>query len=171
MEVYEAVRTLLAVRSYQDKPIPEESVRRILQAARLTGSSRNSQEWDFIVIRNEASLQQIGQRARTGGYVSGAPLAVAVVVPAAGNVGYIDGARAVQDMMLVAWEEGLGSNWVSNVDTPEIREMLGIPGDRRLLAIIPFGYPDRKLGKGKKARKPLSEIAHAEQFGQPYAAQ
>lgn len=171
MEVFEAVRTLLAVRSYQDKPIPEESVGRILQAARLTGSSRNTQDWDFIVIRNKATLQELGQRARTGSYIGGAPLAIAVVVPAAGNVGYIDGARAVQDMMLVAWEEGVGSNWVSNVDTPEIREMLAIPGDRRLLAIIPFGYPDRKLGKGQKTRKALSEIAHAEQFGQPYIAQ
>ncbi|MDT8306010.1 MAG: nitroreductase family protein, partial [Anaerolineae bacterium] len=84
--------------------------------------------------------------------------------------GYVDGARAVQDMMLVAWEEGVGSNWVANVNTPEVRDLLAIPEDRQVLAIIPFGYPDRELGKGKKERKALAEIAHAERFGQPYPA-
>jgi nitroreductase len=169
MEVFEAVRTMLAVRSYQDKPIPAETVLRILEAARLTGSSRNSQEWGFIVIQNRETLRRLGQLARTGGYLAGAALAIAVVMPDR-PIALIDGARAAQDMMLVAWEEGIGSNWVSLVNTPEIRELLAVPEERLLLAVIPFGYPDRSLGKGRKQRKPLSEIAHTERFGESYGS-
>jgi nitroreductase len=169
MQVFDAVRTMLAVRQYQDRPIPDDVVMRILEAARLTASSRNRQEWDFVVVRDKEKLRQIGQRASTGGYIAQAPLAVAVVVPE-GPVGYIDGTRAAQDMMLAAWGEGVGSVWVGNVDKAEIKALLAVPADRMILTIIPFGYPTAKLGAGKKARKPLEEIAHSEQFGHPYRA-
>ncbi len=167
MQVFEAVETLLAIRQYEDKAIPEESVRRILEAARLTASSKNTQRWDFVVVQDKETLQRLGQLARTGPYIAGAPLAIAVVVPER-SIGYVDGARAVQDMMLVAWEDGIGSNWVGNVNTDEIKSLLNVPQDLMVLTIVPFGYPVRDVGEGKKQRKPLSEIAHAERFGQPY---
>lgn len=170
MEVYEAVRTLLAVRSYQDEVVPHKTIERILDAGRLTGSSRNTQQWDFIVITEKATLRRLGVLARSGSYLGGAPLAIAVVVPAAGTTGLIDGARAIQDMMLVAWDQGIGSNWVGNVNTVEIRDLLAVPSDRQVLAIVPFGYPDRKLGKGKKNRKSISEIAHHEKYGKAYTS-
>lgn len=169
MDVFEAVKSMLAIRRYQEKPISQESVARILEAARLTASSRNTQEWDFVVIRDTETLQQLGQRARTGSYIADAPLAIAVVVPDR-SIGAVDGARAVQDMMLVAWEEGIGSNWVGNVNTAEVKALLGVPEERLLLTIVPFGYPAREVGAGRKKRKPLSEIAHAEKFGRSYAA-
>ncbi len=168
MQVFEAVKTLLAIRQYSDQAIPEESVQRILEAARLTASSKNTQQWDFVVVQNKKTLQRLGELARTGPYIAGAPLAIAVVVPER-SIGYVDGARAVQDMMLVAWEEGIGSNWVGNVNTDEIKSLLNVLGDHMVLTIVPFGYPVREVGEGKKQRKPLSEIAHAERFGQPYA--
>jgi nitroreductase len=167
MEVFEAVKTLLAVRSYSNKSIPDEVVTRLLEAARLTGSSRNLQHWDFVVVRDSHTLQRLGQLASTGPYIAEAPLAIAVVVPDSA-VGYIDGARATQDMMLVAWEAGIGSNWVGNVNTDPIKELLNVPGDRMVLNIIPFGYPVEELGAGVKARKPLAEMAHEGKFGQPY---
>jgi nitroreductase len=164
----EAVRTLLAVREYDDRPIAEESVRRILEAAQLTGSSRNRQQWDFVAIQDKQTLQRIGASATTGKFIAGAALAIAVIVPD-NTTGYIDGARAVQDMMLVAWEEGIGSCWVGNCNTPEIRGLLNVPDDRLVLTVVPFGYPAKKLGKGRKNRKPLSEIAHAETFGSRFS--
>lgn len=167
MEVFEAVKTLLAIRQYEDKPIPEQSVQRILEAARLTASSKNTQQWDFVVMRNKETLRQLGELARTGPYIAGAPLAIAVVVPER-SIGYVDGARAVQDMMLVAWEDGIGSNWVGNVNTEEIKALLNVPEDHMVLTVVPFGYPVRDVGEGKKQRKALSEIAHVERFGQPY---
>ncbi|HEX6387541.1 MAG TPA: nitroreductase family protein [Anaerolineae bacterium] len=167
MDVFEAVKTMLAVRSYRDESIPDEMVTRILEAGRLSASSQNKQHWDFIAVREPATLRRLGELARTGGYIAGASLAIAVVVPDR-PVGYIDGARATQDMMLVAWEAGIGSNWVGNVNTDAIKELLNIPADRMVLTVIPFGYPVEELGEGIKDRKPLSEVAHAERFGQPY---
>ena len=167
MDTFEAVRTMLAVRSFQDRPIPDEVVARILEAGRLTGSSRNQQELNFIVIRSPETLKRLGELATTGSYIADAPLAIAVVVPDE-PTGYIDGARAAQDMMLVAWGEGIGSNWVGNVNKPEIKELLGVPRDKMILTIIPFGYPAQKVGAGKKNRKALSEVAYAEKFGVPF---
>jgi nitroreductase len=158
---------MLAVRSYTNQPIDPATVTRIVQAARLTGSSRNRQEWDFIIVQDKAMLKKLGEHASTGPYIADAPLAIVIVVPKA-PVGYIDGARAAQDMMLAAWGEGIGSNWVSNLDTDEVKELLKVPGDKMILAVLPFGYPTEEIGAGKKTRKPLSEIVHAERFGQPY---
>jgi nitroreductase len=168
MAVYDAIRTMLAVREYEQKPIPAEIVMRIVEAARLTGSSRNRQQWDFVVVRDEAALKRLGEMATHGKYIADAALAIAVVVPD-GPVGYIDGTRAVQDMMLAAWGEGIGSNWVGNVNTDEIKTLLNAPADRMVLTIIPFGYPTKSIGAGIKERKTLGEIAHAERFGQPFS--
>lgn len=167
MQLFEGIKTMLAVREYQAIPIPDEVVTRIVEAGRLTGSSRNRQQWDFVVVRNPETLRRLGELASTGPYIANAPLAIAVVTPE-GPVGYIDGARATQDMMLAAWEMGIGSNWVGNTNTPAVKELLNVPADRMIVVVIPFGYPAKKVGGGKKVRKPLAEVAHAERFGQPY---
>lgn len=168
METFQAVKTMLAVRSYRDRPLSDEDVTRILEAGRLTASSQNRQHWDFIAMRDRERLQQLGQMARSGPYIADAALAIAVVVPD-GPVGYMDGGRAAQDMMLTAWERGIGSNWVGNVNTEAIKELLGVPQERLVLTIIPFGYPTRQIDDDvKKDRKPLSDVAHAEAYGQPY---
>ncbi len=167
MEVLDAVRTLLAVREFRPDPIPEEVVRQILEAGRLTGSSRNRQEWDFVVIRDRSTLSKLGGLATTGKYIADAALAIAVVTPE-GLSGYGDGARAVQDMMLVAWGAGVGSVWVGNTNTTEIKTLLNVPAGKQVVTVIPFGYPKQKLGAGKKRRKALAEVAHWEQYGQPY---
>jgi nitroreductase len=167
MEVFDAVKTMLAVRSYRSDPIPDEVVTRIVQAARLTGSSQNKQRWAFVVVRDSERLRRLGELATSGRYIADAPLAIAVVVPDS-PVGYIDGARATQDMMLVAWEAGIGSNWVGNMNKHPVRELLGIPEDQMVLNVIPFGYPAQAVGKGDKDRKPLEEIAFEEVYGNPY---
>jgi nitroreductase len=159
---------MLAVREYRADPIPDEVVRGIVEAGRLTGSSRNRQEWDFVVVREAETLRQLGALASTGPYLANAALAVLVVVPD-GPTGYIDGARATQAMMLAAWEAGVGSNWVGNVNTTEVKALLNIPADRMVLVAIPFGYPAKRIGVGRKQRKPLAQIAHAERFGQPFS--
>jgi nitroreductase len=167
MEVFEAVRTVLAVREYQDKPVPPETVRRIVEAGRLTGSSMNRQPWHFIVVQNRDTLRQLGALAKTGPYTAQAPLAIVVAIQRT-PFAVSDGSRAIQSMMLTAWSEGIGSNWVGFMGMKEVKPLLGIPDDLDVLAIIPFGYPARPVGKGRKNRKPLSEVAHLEQFGHPF---
>ncbi len=169
MDVFEAVRTVLAVRAYQDRPVPAEVVRRIVEAGRLTGSSKNGQPWHFIVVERRETLRQLGALVRSGPYTAEAPLAVVVAIEPT-RFAVSDASRAIQSMVLTAWSEGLGSNWVGFQGTlTEIKSLLGIPEAIDVLAILPFGYPAQPLGRGKKRRKPLAEVAHRERFGQPFA--
>lgn len=167
MEAFEAVRTILAIREFQDKPVPAEAVRRIVEAGGLTGSSMNRQPWHFIVVRNRDILRQLGALAKTGPYIAEAALAIVVAIQRT-PFSISDGSRAIQSMMLTAWSEGLGSNWVGFMGMTEVKPLLGIPEELDVLAIIPFGYPAKPVGKGRKNRKPLSEVAHLERFGQPF---
>jgi len=167
MEVYEAVRTVLAVRKYQDKPVPPDIVQRIVEAGRLTGSSMNGQPWHFIVVENRDTLRQLGALARTGPYIAQAPLAIVVAIDKT-KFAVSDASRAIQSMILTAWSEGIGSNWVGFMGLDDVKSLLKIPADLDVLAILPFGFPAEIIGKGKKKRKPLSEVANRGRFGQPF---
>lgn len=167
MDVFEAIRTVLAVRSYQDRPIPPEAIRRIVEAGRLTGSSMNRQPWHFIVVEEREMLQRLGSLAQSGPYVAEAALAIVVVIERT-QFAVSDGSRAIQSMMLAAWDEGIGSNWVGFMGLEAIKPLLSIPEALDALAIVPFGYPTQAVGQGRKQRKSLAEVAHTGQFGAPY---
>src|SRR6185369_16156940 len=124
MEAFEAVRTLLAVRRYLDRPVPEAVVHKIVEAGRLTGSAMNLQPWHFIVIQDRETLRRLGALARSGPYIAAAPLAIAVE-----KTGYAvsDASRAIHSMLLVAWSEGVGSNWVGFGGLEKVNAMLEIP--------------------------------------------
>jgi nitroreductase len=167
VDVFEAVRTLLAVRSYGDTSVPEPVIQRIVEAGRLTASGMNAQPWHFIVVQNPETLRQLAALAPTGPYIAQAPLAVVVAI-ANSPLAVADTSRAIQSMLLTAWAEGLGSNWVGFHGLDAIKPLLNIPDDLDVLAILPFGYPAKAVGQGKKQRKPLAEVAHRERFGQPF---
>jgi len=167
MQVFDAVRTVLAVRHYQDKPVPPEVVRRIVEAGRLTASSMNGQPWHFIVVEERDTLRQLGALARTGPYIAQAALAIVVAIEKT-PYAVSDASRAIQSMILTAWSEGVGSNWVGFLGMNEARSLLGIPDEMEVLAILPFGYPARAIGRGVKQRKPFSEVVHLSRFRQPF---
>jgi nitroreductase len=167
MEVYEAVRTVLAVRQYQDKPVPPQVLQRIASAAHLTASSMNGQPWHFIVVEQPETLRQLGALARSGPYIAQAPLAIVVVIENT-RFAISDASRAIQSMILTAWSEGIASNWVGFMGLDAVKPLLNIPPELDVLAIVPFGYPVAGIGKGKKNRKPLSEVAHRERYDQPF---
>jgi nitroreductase len=168
MEVFDAGRTLLAVRSYQDRPVPDDVVRRIVEAGRLTGSGMNRQPWHFIVVRDAAMLRRLGTLASSGRYVAQAPLAI-VVATDRSRFAVSDASRAIQSMLLTAWAEGVGSNWVGFGGLEKVNALLDIPAVLDVLAILPFGYPARAVGRGVKDRKPLRDVAHLERYGRPFA--
>ena len=101
MNVFEAVRTILAVRSYQDRPVPDPVLRRILEAGRLTGSAVNRQPWHFIMVQDRETLRELGAMAQTGPYVAQAPLAIVVAVDKT-QFAVSDASRAIQSMLLTA---------------------------------------------------------------------
>ena len=168
MEVFDAVRTVLAVRQFQDKPIPEPIVHQIVEAGRLTASSNNGQPWHFIVVQDKETLRQLGALARTGPYIAQASLAIVVAMEHS-PYAISDASRAIQSMILTAWSQGIGSNWVGFNNLKHINPVLGIPEGIDILAIVPFGYPAKAIGKGQKKRKPLGEVAYRERWGQPFA--
>src|SRR5262249_42408438 len=106
MDAFEAVRTLLAVRSYQDKPVPDAVARRLVEAQRLRGSGMNRQPWHFIVVGDRDMLRGLGALASSGPYVAQAPLAV-VVATDKSRFAVSDASRAIQSMLVAAWADGV----------------------------------------------------------------
>src|SRR5438034_11817225 len=102
--VFDTIRTLLAVRSYRDTPVPADRARRIVEAGRLTGSAMNGQPWHFVVVRDGETLRKLGALASSGPYVAQAPLAIVVAIEKT-RFAVSDASRAIQSMMLTAWAE------------------------------------------------------------------
>ena len=167
--VYETVRTVLAVREFEERPIPDEVVRRIVEAGRLTASSMNLQPWRFVVVTSREGLRELGSQISTGRYVASSAAAIVVAYERDSEYGVSDASRAIQSMILVAWAEGVGSNWTGFGGLDGVAAQVGLPDSYEVLAVVPFGYPRRKLGKGKKKRKALSDVASADHFGTPLA--
>lgn len=169
MDVFEAIRTVQAVRQFRDQTAPEPIIKHIVEAGRLTASGSNRQPWRFIVVENKQTLRQLGTLAKTGPYIAQAPLAIVVGVEKNSPLGVSDASRAIQDMILTAWAKGVGSNWVGFHHLEQVNALLAIPDEIDVLAIVPFGYPVQTLGKGNKKRKALGEVAHREKWGNPFA--
>ena len=165
-EVFETVRSLLAVREFADRPVPDDVLRRILEAGRQTASARNGQPWHFVLVRERDGLRKLGSLVRTGGYTANAAAAVIVAYEkATAQYGLSDASRAIQSMLLTAWGDGVASNWTGFGGLEGVRNEFGIPETYDVLAVLPFGYPKRKIA-GKKKRKPLNEVVSVERFGQ-----
>ena len=167
MEVVEEIRTMQAVREYQNRPVPEEVLRRVLEAGRLTASGMNAQPWHFIVIQDPETLRRLGELAKTVPYIAGAPVAIAVAVNQT-RLAVSDASRAIHAMLLTAWADGVGGNWVGFGGLDDAKALLGIPEALDLLAILPLGYPAGAVGRGKKERKSLAEIASRDRYGQSF---
>lgn len=171
--VYDAVRTVLAVREYQDRAVPDEVVERMVEAARLTASSQNLQPWHFVVVQDRARLKELARLVPTGPYIAAAAGAVVIAFERASRFGLSDASRAIQDLVLTAWAEGVGTNWAGFGDTADrhdaVRRELALPDEFQVLAVIPFGYPARPVGRGRKNRKPLGEVVSRERYGEPFA--
>jgi len=109
----------------------------------------NGQPWHFIVVDDQETLHQLGSVARTGPYVAQAPLAIVVAIQKT-KFAVADASRAIQCMVLTAWSEGIGSNWVGFFGLDDVKPILGIPNDVEVLAIIPFGIRRKLSVKGKR---------------------
>ena len=163
MDTFTCIRTRREIREYLHKPILDDNLLRILEAGRLAPSSKNSQPWHFVVIRNKETLKKISDLTPTGAHIAKAPLGIAVLMDGA-KLPDIDGARAIQNMVLAAWEIGIGSCWVTNFYEDAVKDILGAPQRMKLISVIPFGYPAESKTRRNKDRKSLEEIVHYERF-------
>jgi nitroreductase len=168
MNVWDAVRTKRMVRRFDARAIEAERVERILDAGRHAASSKNLQRWDFIVIRDRALLEQLSKVGRYAGHLAGASVAVALVTPTPGPNDPLsvmwDLGLAAENMMLVAWELGIGSCPATVYEQSLARSLLGFPDDHHCEYILSFGYPadpsDLTRPPEAGGRKQLSDIVH-----------
>ncbi len=172
MEVFDCITRRRTVREFKPDPIPEEVVYKILQAGRWAPSSSNSQPWHFVVVQDRDSLRKLGAIATQGSFIADAPLAIAIVMEQATRP-QLDAGRALQQMELVAWSEGMGTCFVgvrSDDQQKAVKELLSIPPEMELITIMPYGY--RLPGSHSRGtpRKPMSEMAHRERFGESYVS-
>ena len=166
VDALKCIRTRREIRDYLDKSIPQECIDQILEAGRLAPSSKNSQPWHFIVIREGETLSRISDLTPTGKHIAKAPVAIAIVMEDA-KLPEVDGARAGQNMVLAAWSLGVGSCWVTNFYEDGVKELLGVPHRMKLVTVLPFGYPTEPKTTRRKVRKPIDEIVHYEKFDAP----
>ena len=166
MDVYECIRSRRTVRDYKPDPIPPEALYKILQAARWAPSSSNTQKWHFVVVQDRETLTALGEIATQGTFIGQAPLAIAVVMDDAPRP-QLDAGRALQQMELMAWAQGIGMCFVGVRDPGQqraVKQLLSIPESMELITVLPFGYRDEGVKRQGTPRVPMKEIVHWERF-------
>ena len=173
MDVWQAISTHRAVRKFAERPIEPEKLERILRAGRRAPSSMNDQRWSFVVCTDRAHLEQLSRVGDWAGHLAGAAAAIALVTPDAGDASeresiVFDLGHCAQNMMLTAWEMGIGSVHATVYDEALARELLGYPDGYRCDYIFSFGYPadpnELTRPPRKGGRKPLAELVHQERW-------
>lgn len=171
MEVWDAIRARRNVRDYQDRPIPESDLDRILEAGRRSPSSRNQQRWDFVVVTSPKRLERLAQVWRGAGHVAGSAATIGLVAPvetdpdARASVAYDLGQTTIC-MALAATDLGVGSAHAAVRDQQLARDLLDLPDDRELAYLLALGYPaDRPLEPIREPdRRPLDDVVHRDHW-------
>ena len=169
METFDAIRARRKIADYADRPIEEEKLRQILEAGRRSPSSRNSQRWDFVVVRDRERLEALAKVWRGAAHIADAPVAIAVVAPHSedprenASINF-DLGQAVSSMMIAAADLGVGSRHASVEDYDLGASLLELPEGLRLTWLFGLGYPgDRPLKPvANPARRPFDDVVHHE---------
>jgi nitroreductase len=172
MELEDAVTQLHVVRQFSAEPVGDDDLAAIINAGRRTGSSKNLQRWDFVVVRSRETLTRLAEVGPYAGHLHGSAVAIALVTPdpAADEPLSVmwDLGRAAQNMVLVAWARGIGSCPATVYEQALCRSILGYPADRHCEYILSFGHPaapgtlTRPLRRG--GRKRLDAMLHEERW-------
>ncbi len=143
MDAYRAIISKRDTRAFLDKPVPEDVVRRIVQAGRMAGSSKNSQPCRFVILDDPDAKAAIAACGDFAGWLPQAPLAIAVAVSNASKRDEFDAGRAAQNMMIAAWADGVSSCPTSMHRVEDARRALGLPEEFHVSTVIGFGYRER----------------------------
>ena len=169
----ELVKKRRSIHRFKSDPVPDEHIDRIIEAARWAPSGFNLQPWEFVVVRNQESKNRLAEASWGQNFVSTAPVIVVVcsnlniISKAYGERGSSvysmqDTAAATENLILAAWNFGIGSCWVGSFNERMAKEILVLPNHVRPLAIVPLGYPATKPVKHE--RKKLEEVVHKDYF-------
>lgn len=172
MDVFEAVQKRRSIRAYESTPVPKAVLEKILEAARLAPSAGNVQPWHFIVVTDAGKRERLAESILVR-FLKEAP----VVIVGCGDQKaspkwfMVDVAIAMQNMVLTATSEGLGTCWIGIFNESKVKELLKIPEKFRVVALLALGYPREKFDiQGKilhliRRRKPLEKMVSYEEFG------
>lgn len=166
MNTLETIRIKRAVRKFTHEPLPEDAVLAILNAGRRAQSSKNTQPWQFIAIRDKTQLDYLSECGNWAGHLAKAALGIAILTPDPGArfQTMFDAGQAAAYMQLAAWELGIGSCLASIYDQEKARGVLHYPADMFLHIAISFGYPadPNELTRPPQpnGRRNLVEIVH-----------
>lgn len=172
-EVVEEIRKVRQARQYQPKAVPDDVLHELLEVARWSGSSRNSQPWHFVVVTDEQVKRELSQLRPPINWVADAPLAIAVVLDgkgAAESESYDEG-RVTERVLIAARLLGLGGGtaWYGDAEKEaRAKQILGIPAEKTARSMIVLGYPttleDNRPNKNTPGRKPLDDIVSWERY-------
>ena len=172
MEVLEAIRKRHSVRAYMAQEIPAEKLDMILEAGRLAPSAGNIQPWHFVVVTNREKRRMLS-KGRFAKFLAESPVVIVGCGNSASSPNWfaVDTTIALQNMVLTATSEGLGTCWVGSFDESQVRRLLGIPEKFRVVALLALGYPREELNLGSKVlhlfrrRRKIDKIVSLEVFG------
>jgi nitroreductase len=173
MDVAQAIGMKRAVRQFDPRPLPEETILQIIDAGRRAQSAKNTQPWHFVAIQDKNTLRQLSKLGTYAGHLAGATLGVAILTPDPGQRWSImfDAGQAAAYMQLAAWDLGVGSCLATIYEPQKAQKLLGFPDDRFLHAAISFGYPADpsvlKRSSRTGGRKALDEILHHDRWSTP----
>ena len=165
------MRTVRQIRQYASEPVPDDVVRQILRVAQWTGSSRNTQPWHFIVVKDARLLRQISELRTPINWLAGAPLGIALVLDGPGVSEAYDEGRVTERILIAAHLLGYGAGvaWFGDEkQQAEARRILGVPAERTARSIVMIGRPvstkDPRPNARPGGRKPLSEIVSYDRY-------
>jgi len=173
MQVPEIIKSRRSIRSFLDKGLPEGASEALVEAARLAPSAGNLQPWEFIAVTNEEAKKRLVEAAHGQSFIAEAPLVFVVcAVPGRSSPRYgsrgtdlyclQDTAAAVQNILLTATSNGLGSCWIGAFDEASATEAVGVPPGVRPVALLPIGYPAE--APRARPRRAVSEVLHMEKW-------
>ena len=169
MDVFTAISQRSSVRSYKSTDVEEDKLKKILEAARLSPSASNRQEWKFIVVKNKETKKKLAKAAFGQSFIGEAPVVIVAcgteskAIMGCGQPTHtVDVSIACAFMILEAYELGLGTCWIGAFKEDETKKILNIPEHVRVVAMTPLGYPDEP--PSKKYRKRLDQIVCFEKY-------
>ena len=163
MNVFEAIKSRRSIRSFADRAIEEEKLKKVLEAGRLAPSAANMQEWKFVLVRDKETKEKLATAANNQRFIAKADVIIVGCatevdkIMTCGQYTYpIDLAIAMDHMSLQAVEEGLGTCWIGAFEEDEVKGILGIPSEIRVVELMPLGYP--LCVPEPRSRKSMDEI-------------
>lgn len=174
MDVFDAITSRPSITKYKNEGVEREKIARLLEAARWAPSAGNMQTWEFIIVQDLDLLEKLADHAHNQPHVREAPVAIVILADLdkaerqygdRGRDLYAvqETAAAMQNIMLEAYDQGLGAAWVGAFEEESVKNLLDIPDNLRPMAIVTVGYPDERPEQPSKFS--VSSVTYMNRYG------